>query len=273
MTMQSLRLRASPLVSFTLSSPKHRKSTLPFLFKPYCQSSTPSVSKSLKMSTVASPSTVIEHVVLFKVKDNTEPSKVNAMVTGLNGLISLDQVLHLTAGPLFRTRSPLSNFTHMLHSRYSSKDDLSAYSAHPSHLGVVRENVFPICDDIMAVDWVAPGFEGPLVPSAGSAVRVSFLKLKENVAEEGKNELLGVIKGIKESFGGIDQITCGENFSPARAKGFSIASLAVFPGLSEMEAADSKEELVNLHKEKVRDYLEGVIVVDYVVPSTQPASL
>lgn len=225
------------------------------------------------MSISSSPSTVIEHVVLFKVKDNTDPSKVNAMVTGLNGLISLDQVLHITAGPLVRTRSPLSNFTHMLHSRYSSKDDLSAYSAHPSHVGVVKEHVVPICDDIMAVDWIATAFQGPVVVPPGSAMRVSFLKLKENVPEEGKSEVLGVIEGIKESFEGIDQITCGENFSPARAKGFSIASLSVFPGLSEMESVDSKEELVNLHKEKVRDYLEGVIVVDYVVPSSQPASL
>ncbi|KAF5726092.1 hypothetical protein HS088_TW23G00833 [Tripterygium wilfordii] len=221
------------------------------------------------MSTTASPSTVIEHVLLFKIKDNTDPSKVNAMFTGLNGLISLDEVRHLTAGPLVRIRSPLSNFTHMLHSRYYSKEDLSAYSTHPSHLGLVRENA-PIIDDILAVDWVVPDFQGLMVPPAGSAIRVTFLKLKENVAEEGKNEVLEV---IKESIGGMDQITFGENFSLARAKGFSIASLEVFPGLTEMEGVDSKEELVNLNKEKVRDYLEDVIVVDYVVPSSQPASL
>ncbi|KAF5726094.1 hypothetical protein HS088_TW23G00835 [Tripterygium wilfordii] len=162
------------------------------------------------MSTTDSPSTVIEHVVLFKVKDNTDPSKVNAIFTGFNGLISLDQVLHLTTGPLVRIRSPLSNFTHMFHSRYYSKEDLSAYSTHPSHLALVGET-FSICDDIMVVDWVAADFQGLVVPPAGSAMRVTFLKLKEKVSEEGKNEVLRVIKGIKESIGDMDQITCGES--------------------------------------------------------------
>jgi len=67
----------------------------------------------------------------------------------------------------------------------------------------------------------------------------------------------------------------------ARAKGFvfkpkinfSLASLAVFPGVSEMEAVDSNEELVNSQKEKVRDYLDSVVVVDYVIPPPQSASL
>ncbi|KAF8406801.1 hypothetical protein HHK36_005922 [Tetracentron sinense] len=34
----------------------------------------------------------IEHIVLFNVKDDTDPSKVTSMVNGLNGLSSLDQV-------------------------------------------------------------------------------------------------------------------------------------------------------------------------------------
>lgn len=121
----------------------------------------------------------------------------------------------------------------------------------------------------MAVDWVADQTPNPIVLPPGSAARVTFLKLKENVGEDEKNEIFGVIKGIKESFGGILQITCGENFS-ARAKGFSIASIAVFKGVKEMEEA---EELVNLQKEKVKDYLEGVVVVDYVVPSLSSSSL
>lgn len=125
----------------------------------------------------------------------------------------------------------------------------------------------------MAVDWVANQTPNPVVLSPGSAVRVTFLKLKENVGEEVKNEIIGVIKGIKESFGGIEQITYGENFSPARAKGFSIASIAVFKGVKEMEEVDSNTELVNLQKEKVKDHLESVIVVDYEVPSPSSSSL
>ncbi|KAJ0030661.1 hypothetical protein Pint_13473 [Pistacia integerrima] len=212
-------------------------------------------------------SSTVEHIVLFKVKSDTDQSKVNTMINNLNGLISLDPVLHLTSGPVIRTGSSLFSFTHMLHSRYNSKDDLAAYSEHPDHMSVVKESVLPICEDLMAVDWVADQSPSPVAPPPGSAIRITFLKLKENLGEEVKNEILGVIKGIKESFGGIDQLTCGENFSPARAKGFSIASIAVFKGVKEMEEADSNEELVKLQKEKIKDYIEGVIVVDYVVPS------
>lgn len=212
-------------------------------------------------------SSTIEHIVLFKVKPDTDQSKVNTMINNLNGLVSLDQVLHLTSGPVIRTGSSLFSFTHMLHSRYNSKDDLDAYSQHPAHMSVVKESVLPICEDVMAVDWVADQSPNPVILPAGSALRITFLKLKENLGEEVKNEILGVIKGLKASFGGIEQLTCGENFSPVRAKGFSIASIAVFKGVKELEEADSNEELVKLQKEKIKEYLEGVIVVDYVVPS------
>ena len=91
--------------------------------------------------------------------------------------------------------------------------------------------------------------------------------MSEIEGESWKDEVLGVIKGLKEKFGGIEEITCGENFSPARAKGFSIASIAIFKGVKEMEEADSNQELVKLQKEKVKDYVESAIAVDYVVPS------
>ncbi|XP_030551894.1 stress-response A/B barrel domain-containing protein UP3 [Rhodamnia argentea] len=257
----SLRSRAHIFPSFclTCSPPKRsfRPSSLPV--------------KSLSTTTMSASGQLIEHIVLFKAKDGTDPSLVNAMVSSLNGLVSLDPVLHLTAGPVLQTRSSLFAFTHMLHSRYRSKDDLAAYSAHPSHMGVVKECVLPICEDIMAVDWVADCVPETLVPPPGSAIKVSFLKLKEGLGNGAKNEVMGVIEGIKDGFAKIEQVTCGENFSPARAKGFSIASLAVFRSVEEMEAAAADEEAVNLRKEKVREYLDGVIVVDYMVPE-QPTS-
>ncbi|KAM7277148.1 hypothetical protein ACFE04_019014 [Oxalis oulophora] len=196
----------------------------------------------------------IEHIVLFKLKPQTDPSKVNAMLTGLNSLISLHQVIHISAGPLHHH----SNFTHILHSRYSSKQNLAAYSANPSHVSVVQNSVLPICQDIMAVDWVDLNLHEPKKISPGSAVRVTLLKLKENVAENAKSEIL---ETIKTSFG-FTELSFGDNFSPARGKGFSICSLAVFGGLSEMQATNG-----NSHIGMLRDYLDDSVVVDYVVPS------
>ncbi|OWM77290.1 hypothetical protein CDL15_Pgr028927 [Punica granatum] len=260
----SLRLRPHtfPLLSpLPITSQPAKRASLTFR-NPY------SFSSPRMSSSSAFPQQVIEHIVLFKVREGTEQSKVNAMMSGLNGLNSLDQVLYLTAGPVLRSASSLFSFTHMLHSRYSTKDDLSAYSAHPEHLRVVRETGLPICEDIMAVDWIADGFSGPLAPPPESALKVSFLKLKEDLGDAVKDEVLGVIRGIKDGPAAVEQLTCGENFSPARAKGFSVASLAVFKGVAEMEAAESNKELVESHKEKVREYLDGVIVIDFVVPGS-----
>ncbi|KAK8679382.1 hypothetical protein V6N13_144835 [Hibiscus sabdariffa] len=253
-----LGLKARPLLSAPSSlifpSFKHLKRPVTLSRKAF--------KSSITMST-------IEHVVLFKVKDDTDQGKVNMMLNNLNGLVSLEPVVHLTAGPVLRTKSPISSFTHMLHSRYKSKEDLNAYAVHPDHQRVVKENVVPICDDIMAVDWVADNDPTPLSPPPGSAIKVTFLKLKENVPNEVQGEILGEIKGIKEGISGVQQITCGENFS-ARAKGFSLASVAVFAGVEEMEAAVGREEYVNLQKQNVRDNLDGVIVVDYAVPTSSP---
>ncbi|XVE97915.1 hypothetical protein REPUB_Repub03eG0060000 [Reevesia pubescens] len=257
-----LCLKARPLFSspFSLIFSSSKQLKRPFTL------STKTSKSSITMS-------IVEHVVLFKVKDDTDQAKVNVMLNGLNGLVSLDPVLHITAGPVYRTRSPISNFTHMLHSRYKSKEDLNTYSSHPDHQRVVKENVLPICDDIMAVDWVADNDPTRLSPPPGSAIKVTFLKLKENVRNEVQGEILGVIKGIKEGIPGIQQTTCGENFSPARAKGFSLASVTVFAGVEAMVAAEGNEEYLNLQKQKVRDNLDGVIVVDYVLPSLSSSSI
>lgn len=126
----------------------------------------------------------------------------------------------------------------------------------------------------MAVDWFTNDvISGSVNVSPGSALRVSFLKLKENLGEDEKNEIMGVIGGIREKLPSIEQLSYGENFSPERAKGFSIASLAVFKGLNELEFLDNETKAANEQKDKVRDKLEGVVVLDYVVPSSQSANL
>ncbi|KAK7839131.1 stress-response a/b barrel domain-containing protein up3 [Quercus suber] len=104
----------------------------------------------------------------------------------------------------------------------------------------------------MAFDWVAPDLHLAVTPKPkpGFAVRVSFLKLKEE--EEGKDvkklEILGVLKEMKDGLllgqqKQISELSYGEKFSPERSKGYSLAYLAVFPGHTQLE--DSNEELGN----------------------------
>lgn len=201
----------------------------------------------------------VEHIVLIRVKDDVEPSKVNDM----RSLATLDQVRHLTVGPVLRSDATTADlrFTHMLHSRYDSKEDLEAYNAHPRHLGAVRGSLFPICGDLMAVDWFGDEDALPPHPTPGSAIRVSFLKLKDGAGGEVKDEVLDAVRKMRGGGGAISGFSCGGNFSPEWAKGLSIASLAVFPGRKELEEVDPNEWLV-----KVREHLESVVVVDYVLP-------
>ncbi|KAL0925753.1 hypothetical protein M5K25_004123 [Dendrobium thyrsiflorum] len=204
-----------------------------------------------------SPTTIIEHLVLFKVRDATDHSKIDAMVSSQRSLSSLDLVPHLAAGPIHRRRSPAADFTHFLHSRFLSKPDLAAYTVHPSHLAVVQQNV-PIIEDSFAVDWVAD-LEGEIVPSPGSAMRFLIAKPREGTPA---SEIVKAIDEVRAS-----KLSWGVNFSLGRAKGYEVGLLLGFSGVEEMEGVDGEEELVAI-EERIGDLVESVIVVELLVPSS-----
>ncbi|CAI9782685.1 unnamed protein product [Fraxinus pennsylvanica] len=207
------------------------------------------------------PGKIFEHIVLFKIKSDAQTSAVDAMVSNLNGMISLDPVLYLSASPLVRIRSLSSlTFTHMLHARYGSMPDLDCYEDHPVHLSVIDNYVTPVVDDKMGVDWISD-LTGSIKVPPGSAIRVTLLKLKKGLGESVKNEVLGVLEGIRRKFPSIEQFTLGENFSQEKGRNFSICSLAVFKGMSELEAVNWESEMA-----KVKEFLDDEMVLDYVVP-------
>ncbi|CAA6659331.1 unnamed protein product [Spirodela intermedia] len=221
--------------------------------------------------------TAVEHVVLFKVRDGTDTAKISAMISNLRSLVSLDGVLLLSAAHVLRHRSSAASsfgFTHLLHSRYRTKEELAAYSAHPAHISVVREFVLPICEDIMALDWIAEFESDSVALPPGSAARVTLMKLIESAGEAEKGVVLESLHGAKRLLGGaVEQLSYGENFSPARAKGFSVGSIAVFPGVEELDEVDEKGvDLMEAQKEKVRPLLESLIVLDFLVPPPLPAT-
>ncbi|XP_047951801.1 stress-response A/B barrel domain-containing protein UP3-like [Salvia hispanica] len=214
---------------------------------------------SVRMSSSA-PDQIIEHVVLLKAKPSADPSSVNDMIRSLNALATLASVLHISAGPVSRCRSSSAlSFTHIIHSRYRSKSDLASYNADPLHLAVVADHVRPVAGDAMAVDWVAGDFSGPAAVPPGAALRVTVMKVKD---ESAKGEVLGIARGMKGKFDAIEQVTAGENFSPERSKGFSIASIAV---VKELEALGVISEVVSEH-------LDDVVVLDYAVPAQKPGA-
>ncbi|XP_071714109.1 stress-response A/B barrel domain-containing protein UP3-like [Rutidosis leptorrhynchoides] len=199
---------------------------------------------------------IVEHVVLFKLKPDADSTKVAAWLNGLNGLTSLGLTLHLSAGKLLRSQSPSLTFTHMLHSRYRSKEHLRQYAVHPEHVRVVTEGK-SIIDDVMAVDWMSNN--ASVSPKPGTAMRVRFYKLIENLGEIEKTR---VLEGIRNQVESIEELSFGESFTHDRAKGYTIASIAVFPDPADLDL--NSDELL---KEEVKDSIESVLVVDYVIPS------
>ncbi|XP_031492422.1 stress-response A/B barrel domain-containing protein UP3-like [Nymphaea colorata] len=227
-------------------------------------------SMSTAAATTHDPSSVVEHIVLFDVKPETETEKVEAMLSGLRSLSSLETVLYLTAGPIHRLRSSSLGFTHLLYGRYPTKQALADYSAHPSHVKVVQERVLPISRDVMAVDWVADLEGGPAIPSATAAFRLTLVKPRPDLDEASQKEIGQVLEGIRCSLPSSLQVSFGENFSPARAKGFGWGLMSFFPGVDGINAIDSDEDLVKAQKEKVKDLVDSVIVVDYEYPQPIP---
>lgn len=218
---------------------------------------------------MSSSQNVIEHAVLFKIREDCDPTKVHDMVTALNSLASIVDVLYLTAGPVLRNRYSSPYFTYALHSRFRTKDNLEAFMDHPHRDSVVNKSVIPAIDDFLAFDWVAEVGDGDdaVVPPPGSAIRATFMKLKENLGDEVKPKILEVIEEAKGLFPQIKQLTFGENLTPEKAKGYWLTTLAIFPGIGEMEELNSKEELVAAQLTKVEDYFESVFGIDYVVPA------
>ncbi|GAB2219498.1 hypothetical protein Droror1_Dr00007134 [Drosera rotundifolia] len=228
----------------------------------------------------AAPTSIIEHVVLLNISDETHtnpddpttPINSAYLIASLNSLTALPVVLHLTAGPILRLHvtpslslppSPLT-FTHLIHARYESISHLAQYSSHPAHESLVSL-ARPIRLDILALDWAVPSLSGPISPLPGRAMRITLYKLKGEDEGE-KREVMEELGRIGGMLGASEQFTFGENVSFGREKGFAMGSLVVFRDLNELDASEEHEDLVRRMTERFKGVIERFLAVDYVVP-------
>ena len=95
---------------------------------------------------------MLEHVVLFRVKEGSSPDLLARMASGIRGLKeAVPVVVDLTFGANVTDRG--QGFTHGLVVRLHSREDLDRYLEHPEHVRVVTEDVRPIVEDVLAVDY------------------------------------------------------------------------------------------------------------------------
>jgi soluble cytochrome b562 len=225
----------------------------------------------MSSTAVAAP---IEHFVLIKVRPEAATSgAAAAMVSSLQALSALVPGLaYIHAGPVLRLRSPAAEAlgpTHLLHSRYAAKPDLAAYAVHPAHVAAVQAHVAPNALDATAVDWVNVA-DLPSPVSPGSAVRLTLAKVKEGVeVAQLVEKVAKVTKAAAEGKG--SRVSFGENFSPARAKGYQFGMVAVFDSVEELDALEGDGQ-VEEAKAALRPLLDEVVVLDFVVDAPAAAA-
>ncbi|KAL6002009.1 hypothetical protein ACLOJK_040573 [Asimina triloba] len=215
-------------------------------------------------------SKAVEHLVLFNTKPGTDPSKIEALISGLNAFSSLPTVIFLASGTISTNQSHPFNFTHFVHGRFHTKADLDAYARHPAHRSFAKQFFLPLCADYLIADWEFD-VDGPIVPSPGSTIRITLLKPREDHADADKETILTVLGEISRSaLKKVDQLSLGENFSKIGHKGFTVASLSTGSGPQAVKALD---EMVEMQKERAKGLMESIITVDYEIPALTPSKL
>ncbi len=95
---------------------------------------------------------MVEHLVLFKVKPGTGAEAIQAMQDALLGLRdAIPGILEITVGANFSERS--QGFTHGLLVRFQDRAALDTYIPHPAHEETRNTYILPIVDDVLVVDY------------------------------------------------------------------------------------------------------------------------
>jgi hypothetical protein len=96
---------------------------------------------------------MVEHIVLFKVKENASLQTRAAIGQALTGLRhQISGIIDLTFGATF-THERAQGYTHALVVRFANKEALAAYGPHPAHQKAVHEVIRPAVDDVIALDF------------------------------------------------------------------------------------------------------------------------
>ena len=116
----------------------------------------PTLSSSLLLRT-QNMTTVIDHIVLFKVKSDASNEQIKNLIDGVQSLRAIPGVLSITIGSTFVEAwmpDRRQGYTHALCCRLESKNALQIYQDHPLHDTVKKDFVFPIlAEPPIAVDY------------------------------------------------------------------------------------------------------------------------
>ena len=95
---------------------------------------------------------MIEHIVLFKWKEEALPQQIDLALNALKELKNkIPGIVEISCGKNFSERN--QGFQSALIVRFNDTDSLKAYFPHPEHQKVVENNIKPILLDILSIDY------------------------------------------------------------------------------------------------------------------------
>ena len=122
--------------------------------------------QSIKYTMSGSQMTVIDHIVLFKVRPYATDDAIKRFIDGANSLKVLPGHISISVGSTFAEEWMLNKrngITHTLSVRLESKDALKVYQDHPFHIKVKTESILPL----LAAPSVAVDYEAVVVLGEG----------------------------------------------------------------------------------------------------------
>lgn len=94
----------------------------------------------------------IQHVVMFRFNEGTDPSTIDEMATGLRRLPGLiPQIATYVLGPDLGLSDGSWDFA--LSARFASVADFETYRAHPEHMAVITDLIEPITAERRSVQF------------------------------------------------------------------------------------------------------------------------
>lgn len=207
-------------------------------------------------------STIVEHVVLFKLKESSSTERTAAQVSAWRSLENLDTVVELTAGPVLDPAPLASGFTHAIYGRYKDRAALEAYNVHPTHQKVVQFG-HDVVENVLAVDW-----EGILdgAPAPAAAFHIVLLTPKDGSPQDDLGPLTEVVRSYKALLppSHANDSSSGANFSAARGQGYNWGFVLRFQSAQALEEFRSDPRQLQLQEQKLRALADNVIVLDLV---------
>lgn len=208
---------------------------------------------------------VVDHAVLFKMKDDMTEEQEKEMLEALFTLqYQAKGVLYLSVGPVLE--KTVDGVTHALFSRFANKEDAELYMQHPARQSIARELVIPY-GNVLAMldveDEVTDDLEaifGREFAQGGGIDHFVLFKVKEGTSRESTEAMLQSFRELATSLNPsiLFQLTAGTNISRI-GKGYTHGLIARIPSEAGLEAFVNSDNYVHaLSKEALPDGTEFI---------------